>query len=121
MSEPVTATLALTNTGSVSSTFYAVGPAFVIEARTAAGTPVTRFSHTFTITVRYTDAEVTGKDESSLKVYYWDTAASAWVALPTVVDIDANTLTATLDHLTRFAVLGQQKRKVYLPLILKNR
>ncbi|MBI2864346.1 MAG: hypothetical protein HYX94_07255, partial [Chloroflexi bacterium] len=55
-------------------------------------------------------------DESSLKIYYWDAATGQWVAVPTVVDAANNTLTATLDHLTRFALLGQQWR-LYLPVV----
>jgi len=74
---------------------------------------------TYTLTVQYTDAEKGAAIENTLALYYWD--GSQWVKEPSsVVDIAANTITAHPDHFSKWAVLGETRR-VYLPLILKNR
>jgi hypothetical protein len=102
--------------------FAFAGQAFFVEAYNAAGEPVTQFVLPFTITVHYSDEEIAGLDETSLSLYYWDANASppAWVVVtPTIVDIEANTLTATLDHLTDFGVLGERQPGLYLPLIVR--
>jgi len=74
--------------------------------------------HTYTITVQYTDAEQGPAIENALALYYWD--GSEWVKEPSsVVDTVANEITATPDHFSRWAVLGETRR-VYLPLVLKS-
>jgi len=73
---------------------------------------------TYTLTVRYTDAEKGPAIENTLALYYWD--GSQWVKEPSsTVDTIANTVTAHPDHFSRWAVLGETKR-VYLPLVLKG-
>ena len=74
---------------------------------------------TYTVTVRYTDAEKGPAIENTLALYYWD--GSGWVKEPSsVVDTAANTVTATPNHFSLWAVLGETKR-AYLPLVLRNR
>ena len=68
----------------------------------------------YTITISYIQAELGGTDEASLAIYYWD--GSQWVKEPTsAVDTAANTVTATPDHFSQWAVLGETNR-LYLPL-----
>jgi thermitase len=120
VSQSVTVTLALTDTGPVSGTLQGVGNAFIITAQAAGGQPVTQFAQPITITVHYTDADVAGMNELDLKIYYWDVAHGVWVPLPTTVDPVANTLVATVDHLTKFGVFGPAERRIYLPLVVKG-
>jgi len=55
-------------------------------------------SGTATITITYTDAEVTGLDESALTLYYWSSSLSAWVQFSNVVvTTAANTVTGSID------------------------
>jgi len=75
------------------------------------------FGHTYTVTVQYTDAEKGPAIENTLALYYWD--GSQWVKeSSSVVDNIANTVTATPDHFSLWAVLGETRR-VYLPLIMR--
>jgi oligopeptide transport system substrate-binding protein len=74
---------------------------------------------TYTITVHYTDAEKGPAIENTLALYYWD--GSGWVKEPSSeVDVAANTVTARPNHFSLWAVLGETRR-VYLPLVLRNR
>jgi len=69
----------------------------------------------YTLTIQYTDAEKGPAIESTLALYYWDGAQ--WVQEPTsVLDGAANTITATPNHFSFWAVLGQTQR-LFLPLI----
>ncbi|MGB9872429.1 MAG: peptide ABC transporter substrate-binding protein [Anaerolineae bacterium] len=73
---------------------------------------------TYTVTVRYTDAEKGPAIENTLALYYWD--GSTWVKEPSsVVDTVNNTVMATPNHFSLWAVLGETKR-IYLPLVLKG-
>jgi len=73
---------------------------------------------TYTITVRYTDAEKGPVIENTLALYYWN--GSGWVKEPSsVVDTVANTVRATPNHFSLWAVLGETRR-IYLPLVLRN-
>jgi len=86
--------------------------------RVSDGAPVTSFSLSYTITVNYTDAEKGAAIESTLGLYWQDGAN--WVLVPTSsVDAANNRLTATADHMTLFAVLGETRR-VYLPIVMRN-
>ncbi|MFA5348930.1 MAG: fibronectin type III domain-containing protein [Candidatus Paceibacterota bacterium] len=69
-------------------------------------TGITTFSSPVTLTFIYTDAQVSGLNEATLKVNYWD--GSKWVELATTVDSISNTLTVTVTHFTNFAIFGQK-------------
>jgi hypothetical protein len=77
---------------------------------------------TFTIVVGYDENTLPPNvPEHTLKLYYWDEQLLDWVAEPTsVVDTISNTLTATPNHLSQWAGLGQVQFNVYLPLVMKN-
>ncbi len=76
---------------------------------TASGEAVSSFDQTVTLTFTYTDSQIEGLDESILRVFYWKESTSQWVALPTTVDETNNSLTATTDHFTYFAVMGREE------------
>lgn len=54
------------------------------------------------ITIRYTDADLNGGNEYDLTIFHWNSAV--WEQLPTVRDIENNTLTASAPSLSVFAV-----------------
>jgi hypothetical protein len=91
---------------------------FDLSAVTAAnGTPVTTFDPRYVITIHYTDTEKAGAKEDTLKLYWWN--GSQWILEPTSsVDPGNNVLTATPNHMSLFAVLGETER-VFLPLALR--
>lgn len=72
----------------------------------------------YTLSVQYTDEEEGPAIEETLALYWWD--GSQWVKEPSsVVDAVSNTVTATPDHFSLWAVLGETKR-MYLPLVPKS-
>ena len=73
-------------------------------------TSITSFNKATTITFTYTDAQVAGLNEGSLKIYYWDDASSQWIVLAdSSVDAAANTITATTTHFTYFAIMETEE------------
>ena len=55
-------------------------------------------SGTATITITYTDDDISGLDESGLTLYYWSSSLSAWVQFSSVsVNELANTITGSID------------------------
>ncbi|MFC1996758.1 carboxypeptidase regulatory-like domain-containing protein [Chloroflexota bacterium] len=121
VSEPITVTYIITTSQPISTGLQFVGQNFSIKAVTADGTPVTTFSEPFTITINYSDADVFGLDEASLTLNFWNNQTGQWEELLATVDPAANTITAFLDHLTDFAIIGDVLDQIYLPLISFNR
>ena len=72
---------------------------------TTSGTAVTSFSQAVTVTFTYTADQITGLDETSLKIYRW--TGTEWEALTTTVDVATNTLVATTTNFSYFAIMGE--------------
>ena len=72
------------------------------------GEEITSFDEEITITMTYTDDQISGIDESTLQIYYWDEDISEWVALETTIDTTTNTATATTTHFSYFTLIGEQ-------------
>jgi hypothetical protein len=119
-SEPFTVTLKIIVGQPISSGLRFLGQSFSIEAATADGTSVTTFAEPFTITLEYDDTDVEGIDEATLKLHYWNPTSGQWQEIPAEVDFDTKAITAVLDHLTEFAVIGESQYLIYLPATLRN-
>jgi len=76
--------------------------------------------NTYTITVQYTDTETGPAIENTLGLHWWDGSIWSQQGITSSVNITDNLVTAQVDHLSLFAVLGETRR-VFLPLVLKNR
>ena len=120
VTQTVTIVVAPAITQPTTGDFQVLGKVFTINAMTSDGSPVTHFTKPFTLVVTYTDDEVQGIDEERLTLHYWHEGEQRWIAIPTTVDAANNRLTATLDHLTTFAVLQGQVNtpaQIFLPLV----
>ncbi len=71
---------------------------------TAAGASVSSFSKPVILTLTYTDSQIAGLNESSLQVYHW--SGTQWVALTGTVNTVTNTITATTNSFSYFAIMG---------------
>ena len=68
-------------------------------------TTVTTFDESISVTLQYTDAQISGLDESTLQIYRWD--GSSWSVLSSCsVDISANTVTCTTTQFSSFGLFG---------------
>jgi len=94
---------------------------FRLEARDGAGQSIKQFDKPYTMVISYTDAQLAtlGVGEDHLNLAFWDDGA--WRnALPCAgcsVDVVRNRLTATLNQLTEFALLGSPQHQVWLPQV----
>ena len=79
---------------------------FAVESE---GVAVTIFEESVTVTLSYTDDQVSDLDEDSLVIYYYDESLSQWLALDSTVDAENNTVTATTAHFTLFALMGEEE------------
>ncbi len=96
--------------------FYELGPTYQTS-----GLPANLVSgRTYTITVSYLEENIPpGVDESSLALYYWD--GSAWIKEPTsLVNVIANTITATPNHFSQWAILTPDTLYLYLPVVRRQ-
>lgn len=80
---------------------------FEITVTDAAGQPVRQFGQALTLTFTFAAADLpAGITPEDLQVFYWDEQLQAWIAVPSERDPASRTITATVDHLTIFAVLA---------------
>ena len=86
-----------------------VGLAYSVEARDDAGALISKLNSDLTISMPYSDADVLnlGVSEDKLGMSFWDELAGAWRPVDTaVVNKADNIVTATVGHLTRFAIVS---------------
>jgi hypothetical protein len=70
----------------------------------------------YRITLAYDEGAVSPEVESQLALYHWN--GSAWEKeLSSVVNIEDNTITASPDHFSEWAILAPRTERLYLPLI----
>ncbi len=78
---------------------------FRLNALTAINTVITSFDAEITITITYSDADVAGFDESTLKMYRYD--GSSWHELDDcVLNTTLNTITCTTTRFSDFGMFG---------------
>ena len=92
---------------SLGSGYSAVASQVYNFSLSSGGTELSTFSQAVTLTFAYTDADISGLDESSLQVYYWDETTGAWVLVGGTVNAANNSITVNVNHFTVFAVFGQ--------------
>lgn len=99
-------TSVITAAGSPSG-FSAIGShVYDFKAYQDATTSITSFNNPITITITYADADVTGYDTSTLKIYRY--ASSTWNQLSgCTVDTTAKTVSCTTTGFSTFALFGQ--------------
>lgn len=78
-----------------------------LSAYTDTSTTLSTFSAPITVTFSYTDSDVSGLDETSLKIYRYD--SSTWSVLSScTVDASANTVSCTTTEFSDFGVFGDE-------------
>ena len=100
------------------------GICFQLDAEDGLGAPVASFEVPVLVTVHYMDADVAAIPESTLRLWVWDEASTTWLGAATtcdpeaacVRDLEANTFSTNICHLSEFAVFGQSQ-KLFLPLV----
>lgn len=71
---------------------------------TSGGASVTTFSKNLTLTFTYTDSQIAGFNEDTLKIYYW--TGTQWLAMGGILDKVNNKIIVTTNHFTHFAIMG---------------
>jgi hypothetical protein len=57
------------------------------------------------LTVSYRDSDIAGLDETKLAMCRYDAVNDLWIELPSTVDAANNLITATVNHLSTFALV----------------
>ncbi len=86
-----------------------LGVAYEVNAFDDKGRAVTALNTAFTVTIPYDPKELEkqGISPRDLKIAFFDEAAAVWKELPaSVVNEVEHTVSATVDHLTRFAIVA---------------
>ncbi|MEW6618749.1 MAG: T9SS type A sorting domain-containing protein [bacterium] len=77
--------------------------------------PREEFNNKVTITMLYLDVDndgyedITGEDERTLKVFYWNDSKKEWELMGGVIDPIKNTITIEVYHLSEFAIFPSKK------------
>ena len=81
------------------------------------GEEVSQFNRPLTITMNYTDA--VGLKRETVRMWTRTVPEGPWAVLGEPARVMSGTLTFTTTHFTQFALFGEAKYKVYLPLTLR--
>ena len=100
---------------------HSVGHDFVLEAyKDGVHLQGLTFDPPFTVTINYTDTQMIGLVEKTLGLWFLDGATWSTEGISVTAHMTlTNQLEATCGHLSTFALLGEELRRVYLPLILR--
>lgn len=90
-----------------SAGYTAVGSQVYNITAQAGGSSITQLGANSDLTFTYTDAQIANINESSLVVSYWLETTGEWVNLPTTINAENNTVTATVNHFTKFILQGE--------------
>ncbi len=81
------------------------GKVFDVSATDAGGNDVATFGAPISLSFQLDPSDLAGVNPADFVVYFFDTQTNAWAPLPTVVDPVTGVATATVNHLTLFAVM----------------
>lgn len=70
------------------------------------GTSGLVFDHPVTVTMSYRDANLSGVDESSIRIGWLNEETGAWVDMECKVDFDSKTVTGELQHFSAYALVS---------------
>jgi len=115
----VTHTILLTDEVPAHSNLIGIGHFYQVSAQDIVTGQAVQPSQPYTVVIRYTESQKGAAIESSLALYSWNGAH--WVKEPTgFVDPIAHVISATPNHFSKWAVLGETLRG-FLPLVVSNR
>jgi hypothetical protein len=106
VSSPSGASASLAWSGATTDTI-ATGYTFQLSAAYTDGVPLTTFATPVTITVTYTDSDLTYVNETTLILHQWEEGSARWIPLTTALDISANQVVATTDNPGLFSLRAQ--------------
>jgi hypothetical protein len=115
-------TITLSTPSTIPNGFAFAGHAFVLEASQGGqSVPGLVFGNPVTVTINYTDADLAGRPESTVKLMYWDEAQEKWedaACGPYDRRPTENWLAIPICHLSHFGLFGTDYT-VHLPLVAK--
>ena len=83
------------------------------------GEHVRQFNQPLTITVNYTDTDAIGLKRETLRLWTRTGPSEPWAMMDEPARVMSGALTFTTTHFSQFALFGEAKHHVYLPLILQ--
>lgn len=97
------------------------GHSFIFEGLQTASalSPLGNETSAYTITITFTDAEISNIQKDTLRLYWWDEELKTWVDLSTNLDFGAKTAVASVSQFGLFAFLGVLENHQYLPIITR--
>ncbi len=83
------------------------------------GGQVRQFNRPLTITVGYSDTDVSGLTRETLRLWTRSGPEEAWKQLGEPVRVMSGALSFTTTHFSQFALFGESQYRVYLPLVVR--
>ena len=91
----------------VEKLIFISGTSMIMDAIDQTGKTVRRFVTPAKLIVNFAGLNVSQIIPETLSLYRWDSVEKLWVSVTTLVDHSKKLLTANIDHLSRFAVMGK--------------
>ncbi|KKS86816.1 MAG: hypothetical protein UV61_C0006G0017 [Candidatus Gottesmanbacteria bacterium GW2011_GWB1_43_11] len=91
----------------ISDAIVSLGTSFVVTATDLFGNSVNTFQQPFTLTIDFSDIDLTKYNQDTLKIYS-SSDGSNWQPEVTTIDFTEKTASAQLNHLTQFALFAEK-------------
>lgn len=96
-----------------------VGHAFILFATNEQGNEVNTLSSPVELRVSYNEADIQNIFEDTLGLYRWDSGSLDWIEITNVNQVFEGFVTGQTTELGIFALLGEPKYEIHLPMIVK--
>jgi hypothetical protein len=83
------------------------------------GEGVHQFGQPLTITVHFSDTDVTGLKRETLRLWYRNGPGEPWATLGEPARVMSGALAFTTTHLSQFALFAEGKHRTYLPVVIR--
>jgi hypothetical protein len=80
---------------------------------------VRQFGRPITITLHYSDTDVSGLKQETLRLWYRNGVGEPWARLGEPVRVMSGTLGFTTTHFTQFALFAEGANRLYLPQVMR--
>ncbi len=96
------------------------GMSFSLIAADTSGTPIDQLNKYVEIHINFTANSIADLKLETISLYAWDDITGKWSIISTTVDNVGLTAVANVDHLSVLALMGEQRERIYLPMVITN-
>ncbi len=118
--EPLTLNLSNVPVSDPANSLVNTGTSFSLIAWDAADNYIQQLNQEIDIQIKFTSLNSQEVKLNTLAIYIWDDPSSSWIMLPTTIDWENQIASTHVDHISMFALMGEELIKLYIPVVSRR-